>query len=118
MKYLYTGMSVLFLLFCAGIVLIRLKAFPDGGIGAVFGAPDPMIGNTVTLYSTLAVLCLFLINKEALRNHFFNALIIPLFAGGSIAVLWLIIGDLNGGVFITTRSGAAVQVNWYSLCLQ
>ena len=112
-KYLYTGMSVLFLLFCAGIVLIRLKASGEGGIGAVYGAPDPMIGNTVTLYGTLAVLCLFLINKEALRNHFFNALIIPLFAGAGIAVLWLIIGDLNGGVFILTRSGAAVQVNWY-----
>ncbi|ACU60598.1 GMC family oxidoreductase N-terminal domain-containing protein [Chitinophaga pinensis] len=112
-KYLYTGMSVLFMLFCAAIVLIRLKASPDGGIGAVYGAPDPMVGNTVTLYATLAVLCIFLINKEALRNHFFNALVIPLLAGGSIAVLWLITGDLNGGVFITTRSGAGVQVNWY-----
>lgn len=112
-KYLYTAMSVFFLLCCAGIILIRIYLPADRGIGAVFGAPDPMIGNTVTLYGTLAVLCLFLINKEALRNHFFNALIIPLFVGGSLALLWLIIGDLNGGVFIQTRTGAAVQLNWY-----
>ncbi len=83
------------------------------GISAVFGSPDPMIGNTITLYSTLALICFFLIKRERLRQHFFNALTVPLIFGSKLAILWIIIGGLAEGVFIHTRHNTDVTVDWY-----
>ncbi|MEP7142035.1 MAG: GMC family oxidoreductase N-terminal domain-containing protein [Ferruginibacter sp.] len=112
-KSLYIVMTILFICITAGIVAIRIFTDGSNGLSAVFGSPDPMIGNAATLYATLACLSSFLIKREKLRNHFFNAIIIPLLLGGALSILWLIGGDLAGGVFILTRHDGAVSVNWY-----
>ncbi|MGZ3822448.1 MAG: GMC family oxidoreductase N-terminal domain-containing protein, partial [Mucilaginibacter sp.] len=115
MQNLYKALGIVFLLLTPSIIAVRV--FTDGscGISAVFGNPDPMLGNTVTLYSTLSLIAFFLIKRDKLRQHLFNSLTVPLVFGGIVAILWLIIGDLNGGVFILTRldPATAVQADWY-----
>ena len=117
MEMLHKAMFVIFVLLVAGIVCIRI--FTDGshGLSAVYGYPDPMIGNTVTLYATLAVISFLLIKRERLRQHFFNAITVPLSFGAITAVAWIIIGGLRGGVWIYVRHGdpvtGKVAVDWY-----
>ena len=115
MQNLYRVLGYLFLLITVSIVCIRIFTGGRSGISAVFGYPDPMIGNTVTLYSTLALIAFLLVKRVSLRTHFFNTLIVPLTAGSIVAILWIIIGGLTGGVCIYTRliPQTAVQVDWY-----
>jgi|SRR5450432_168689 len=113
MEYLYKGMFGIFVLMAVSIVCIRIYTSGLNGLSAVFGSPDPMIGNTVTLYATLAIISFLLIKRERLRQHFFNALTIPLIFGSITAILWIIIGDLTTGVFIHTRQDALVRTDWY-----
>jgi choline dehydrogenase-like flavoprotein len=111
-KFLFAG----FFLLVVGIVMIRILTDGYSGIGAVYGSPDPMIGNTVTLYSTLAVICYLLIKRERLRQHFFNALTVPLIFGAITATIWIIMGGLlHKGVWIHIRhdKNTVVQVDWY-----
>jgi hypothetical protein len=113
MSYLYKAMCIIFSAFVIGIVWVRVSTRGDHGLAAVFGSPDPMIGNTVTLYATLAVISFLLIKRERLRQHFFNALTVPLIFGAMTAVAWIIIGDIRGGVLIQTRHNGYVTVDWY-----
>ncbi len=116
---LYRVLGCLFLVLAIGIIGVRVLGDGSHGIPAVFGYPDPMIGNTVTLYSTLALISFFLVKRVKLRPNFFNALIVPLTAGAAAALLWLVIGGLTGGVAIVTRPdtlampGIKVTVDWY-----
>lgn len=124
-RALYRGMGWLFAVIVAGILCTRIFGKGASGISAVFGFPDPMIGNTVTLYSTLCLLSFLQVKREQLRAFLFNALTIPIFASSALALLWLLIGGIHGGVYIVTRgqlvAGApgvgqalgVTQVDWY-----
>src|SRR5664279_1667051 len=113
MGYLYKALFVVFVLCVVGILSIRI--FTDGshGLSAVYGSPDPMIGNTVTLYTTLAVISFLLIKRERLRQHFFNAINVPLSFSAFTAIAWIIVGGMRGGVWIQTRHAGPVTVDWY-----
>jgi len=115
MQNLYMVLGFGFLAITVAIVCIRIFTCGEGEISAVFGNPDPMIGNTVTLYSTLALISFILVKRDKLRQHFFNTLIVPLSAGCIVSLLWLIIGGLSGGVFIQTRLNppTEIQADWY-----
>lgn len=113
LRYLYRAMAVIFLLTAAGIICIRLFLDGSAGISAVFGNPDPMIGNTVTLYSTLSIIAFFLVKREKLRPRLFHTLSIPLIFGGMVSLCWVLFSSMHGGVWIHTRQGTAVQANWY-----
>jgi hypothetical protein len=113
MEYLYKAMFLIFVLCVVGIICIRVFTNGNSGLAAVYGSPDPMIGNTVTLYTTLAVICFLLIKREGLRQHFFNAINVPLSFGAFTAIAWIIIGGIRGGVLIQTRHAGAVSVDWY-----
>ena len=120
MELLHKIMFVIFVLLVVGIICIRIFTNGDHGLSAVFGSPDPMIGNTVTLYSTLAVISFLLIKRERLRQHFFNAITVPLTFGAFTAIAWVIIGGLRGGVWIfirhadpVTGNPVAVTADWY-----
>jgi hypothetical protein len=114
LRYLYRGMGLAFTLIGIGIVYIRIHCKGDHGIGAVFGYPDPMIGNTVTLYSTLAIICFLQVKREQLRAYLFNPILLPIFAGSLLALVWIIAGDLHGGVWLHTRvAGVKAQADWY-----
>jgi hypothetical protein len=103
LKYLFTVLGIFFTGMVLMIVAVRLFCDGDSGIGAVFGSPDPMIGNTVTLYSTLALISFLQVRREQLRAFLFNPLIVPLLFGSLLSLIWIIAGDSTGGVFIQTR---------------
>jgi choline dehydrogenase-like flavoprotein len=121
LKYLFAGMGILFSGMVVMIVCVRLFGGGDSGLGAVFGYPDPMIGNTVTLYSTLALISFLQVKREQLRAFLFNPLVVPLLFGSLLSLVWIIVGDMGPGVFIHTRPDpltaiadpSAVQVDWY-----
>jgi hypothetical protein len=113
MEYLFKAMFAIFLLWVLAICWIRIYTHGYRGISAVYGSPDPMIGNTVTLYSTLALISFFLIKRERLRQHFFNALTVPLIFGSLVATLWVIIGGRSTGIGILTRHGSRAFADWY-----
>jgi choline dehydrogenase-like flavoprotein len=117
LEWMYKILFVGFLLVVVGIVCIRIMTTGTGGIGAIYGSPDPMIGNTVTLYSTLAVICFLLIKRERLRQHFFNALTAPLIFGAITAFFWVTVdGFLHNGIWITIHADDTipkVEVDWY-----
>lgn len=113
MRWFFAFLGIMFLLIAVAIILCRILLDGGSGIGAVFGAQDPMIGNTIILYSTLSVISFLLVRRDKLRQYFYNTLIVPLVFGGVVALLWIIIGGLHGGVWIHTRQGTSVQCDWY-----
>ncbi|WP_426672143.1 GMC family oxidoreductase N-terminal domain-containing protein [Mucilaginibacter sp. McL0603] len=115
MQNLYKVLGILFILIPVGIIYLRVFKNGKYGLPAVFGNPDPMIGNTVTLYATLAIISFLLVKRNKLREAFFNTLIVPLTCGAAVALLWLIIGGITGGVFIQTRLNppTKISVDWY-----
>ncbi|MEZ0542864.1 GMC family oxidoreductase N-terminal domain-containing protein [Fibrella arboris] len=111
--YLFRTLTAVFLLYSAGVLCIRLLGDGTSGIAAVFGSPDPMLGNTLTLAGTLSFISFLLSKRTDLRPYFFNSLVVPLLFGGLVALLWITLGDLFGDVTIQTKQGGNVLVDWY-----
>lgn len=115
---LYKVLAAGFAVFALAIVLYRVVDEGRYGFGAIFGFPDPMVGNTVTLYGTLSLLAFLQVKRRKLRDAFFNPLLVPLFFGSAVALLWVIAGDARGG-WVQTRhvneNGEPVKVPayWY-----
>ncbi|HLG32101.1 MAG TPA: GMC family oxidoreductase N-terminal domain-containing protein, partial [Ignavibacteriaceae bacterium] len=111
--HMYRALGILLLLI--SILILVLRVFTDGssGFSAVFGYPDPMLGNTIALYSTLSLISFLLIKHDKLRDHFFGLILFPLVFGSIISVLWVITGNLISSVDILTRIGNSVHADWY-----
>ena len=113
MRKMYIGVSIFFTLFALIILCFRLFGDGDGGFEAVYGSPDPQLGNTITLYSTLGFLAFLLINRHALRVYLFDIILFPLTIGSGLTLLWITIGGIVSDVTILTRTGNSVSVDWY-----
>ncbi len=111
----YIVISIMSLLFVIAALYLRL--FTDGktGLGAVFGYPDPVLGNTLTLYVTVAFISMLLASSEKLRHYMFGVLLFPFFVSNMIIIPLFIIKDLFSEFFIRTRAGTFTEVNWYFL---
>ena len=108
--FVIAGVSVLIALFA---VYMRLFTDGESGLQAVFGYPDPTLGNTLTLYITTAYLSVLLGYSEKLRHYLFGVLLFPFFTATIITVPLFIFKDIFGEFLIQTRSGGLVEVNWY-----
>ena len=97
------------------LLALYLRLFKDGnsGLDAIFGYPDPSLGNSLTLYLTVFYLSVLLALSEKLRHYFFGVLIFPLFIGIVITIPLFIFKDISGEFLIQTRAGKLVEVNWY-----
>jgi len=97
------------------LLALYLRIFTDGksGLDAVFGYPDPTLGNTFTLYLTVAFISILLAISEKLRHYLFGVLLFPFFVGIIITIPLFIIKDISGDFLIKTRTGSNVEVNWY-----
>lgn len=96
---------------------LYLRFFTDGksGLDAVFGYPDPVLGNTLTLYITVAYISFLLASSEKLRHYLFGVLLFPFFVSTLIIIPMFIIKDVFSELFIMTRAGTFAEVNWYFL---
>lgn len=112
-KMLYGAMSAFFILLVVVVVWIRLKGHSEYGIGAIFGNPDPLISNSITMYGTLATIFYFQIKREQLRAYLFNPVLIPIMGCSVLAFIWLTVVGSHHGLYIVTRNHARVQVDWF-----
>lgn len=94
---------------------LYLRLFTDGrsGLEAVFGYPDPVLGNTLTLYVTVAFVSLLLASSEKLRHYLFGVLLFPFFISNLIIIPMFVIKDVFSEFIIMTRAGTYTSVNWY-----
>ena len=115
--YLFRALAIGLLIYTVGVLCIRLFGDGETGLSAVFSSPDPMLGNTLTLSSTLGFIAFLLIKRVHLRPYFFNSLVVPMLFGGLVSLLWITVGDMVGEVVIETRSGGPVAVDWYFMLI-
>jgi hypothetical protein len=109
----YNAIAVISVLMAAGGILFRFFADGNSGLGAVYGYPDPTLGNTTTLYLTTALISFLLAKNEKLRDYLFGVLLFPFFIGIAATIPWMIIGNIFSDVVIRTRSNMLVSVDWY-----
>jgi hypothetical protein len=94
------------------VIWLRVKTSGASGISAVFGYPDPQIGNSLTMFTTMSLLAFLMARRVKLRDYLLGVLLfgfaVTLVGNG----LWSILGPLLGRG-ILTRNGVMVQVDWY-----
>jgi choline dehydrogenase-like flavoprotein len=98
------GMGGFCAAYAAGMILIRGFEAPGSPLGAVFGAPDPFLTNSVTKYAGLATIFFFVSGSTSLRRYLLHPLITAL----SIGVIASFIFALMGETTIITRLGTSV----------
>jgi len=100
-----------------GMVLLALyfRLFTDGssGLGAVYGYPDPSLGNTLTLYFTISFLAFILAKSLVLRKYLYGILLFPFFIGSAAAVIIYFVMEYLNELTITTRGGSFIRPDWY-----
>lgn len=100
-----------------GMVILALyfRLFTDGsgGLGAVYGYPDPSLGNTLTLYFTISFLAFILAKSLVLRKYLFGILLFPFFIGSIAAIIIYFVIEFLSDLTIVTRDGSLVNPDWY-----
>src|SRR5262249_1736962 len=94
LQMLYRLMGWIFALSAWGLAVIRLWQKDLCALGAIFGYPDRMIVNTVTLYSPLAFLSFTQVRREHLPARLFNPTVLPILFGSLLALVWILIGGM------------------------
>ncbi|HSB09918.1 MAG TPA: GMC family oxidoreductase N-terminal domain-containing protein [Blastocatellia bacterium] len=95
------------------VILLRVRANGSSGLGAVFGYPDPQLGNTVTMAATMSLLSFLMARRVKLRDYLLGVLLFGLVLKVAGEGLWSIAGPLTG-IGIQTRIPSVVaQVDWY-----
>lgn len=122
MNYLFKVLGIALVLFSLLVLAIRLFTDGSSGISAVYGYPDPMVGNTIILYGTLGLISLLLVKRDKLRNSFFSLIFFPLAFGSIVFLLWIIVGNFISTVSIAIRDYVIVDgvkqhltitIDWY-----
>ena len=115
--YVFAALCATFFL---SVLYYRFFSDPGRGLGAIYGFPDPQVGNTLTKYGTLALMAFLMARREGLREKLVRLILVPYSVNLVCSALWLLFGDMTGGLAINTRSvdlgsGAriAASVDWY-----
>lgn len=115
-RIMYTAIGI----YCTamvGVVLVsRLVLSSRSDLGAIYGHPDPFVGNTVTLFGTMALIAFMLVRRNRLRRILFGVLLFPLTGGVILTTIWFIIGSITSSMDFDPRSGSPpVSADWYYL---
>ncbi|MCI0489622.1 MAG: GMC family oxidoreductase N-terminal domain-containing protein [Blastocatellia bacterium] len=110
-RIFFYSLAAALLLIAIAAILLRILCDGSSGLGAVYGYPDPQLGNTVTRYATLSLLAFLMAGRERLRDYLFGVLLFGFVITLLGSVLWLIVGGMKSGVEIKTR----VITEWYAL---
>lgn len=105
----YHAIGVLLLLFIPLALFYRLWTDGTTGLCAVFGFPDPMLCNTLTMASTMSALGFILAEREKLRSYLFGVLLFGFMVTVLVTVPWLLFGN----PVIETRGWGQVLVFSY-----
>ncbi len=94
------------------VVYLRVERSGTRGLGAVFGYPDPQLGNTITMFTTMSLLAFLMARRVKLRDYLFGILLFGFFITFTGELVWSIVGSITGRG-IVTRSGSVAYVDWY-----
>jgi hypothetical protein len=125
-RILFYGLGAALALMISGLILLRVRpGIADSlskisailgaicnDIGNVYGYPDPQLGNTITLLTTMSLLAFLMARRIKLRNYLLGVLLVSFaitFIGKGI---WSIAGPILG-IGIKTRGGGLIFVDWY-----
>ncbi|MBK8983024.1 MAG: GMC family oxidoreductase [Ignavibacteria bacterium] len=108
--YITSAVSLLMVMFA---LYFRLFDEGDSGLGAVYGYPDPSLGNTLTLYFTISFIAFILAKSQVLRRYLYGILLFPFLVGTISAVIIFIIKDILTELTIMTRTGQPADADWY-----
>lgn len=101
-----------------GIALYaRLYANPNGGLGAIYGGPDPLVSNSITKYGTVALLCWFASRNSAIREILAPILAVTFAVGALSSLVWPLVGPLLTGALVRLPDPppgqpGAVAIDW------
>jgi choline dehydrogenase-like flavoprotein len=94
------------------VIWLRVKTSGASGISAVFGFPDPQLGNTITMFVTMSLLAFLMARRVKLRDYLQGVLVFALAVTVVGNGLWSIAGPWLGRG-ILTRGGVMAPVDWY-----
>ena len=112
-KWFYYGIFASMTGVGVAVIVIRFACEPNHTLGVLYGFPDPQVSNTLTMYFTIAALCFLIAEREALRERLVGVLIIGFSISCLLSGVWLLVGDLFGGVVIHTRDGHKGYADWF-----
>lgn len=108
-KIVFSGLTIICILIGMSMLAFRIWGNPTEGWGLIFSAPDPMLGNTITLFVSWAAISLLLINRISLRQHFTNLIIFPMVLGAILGLVWIVFADVK----IINQYGIFQHIDWY-----
>ncbi len=116
-KILFIVIAIMSVLLAAASLIVRFTSNGESGPGIIYGYPDPALGNTLTLYLTVAFISLLLSVSQKLRYYLFGVLIFPFFVGVIVTIPVFVVKDIFSNVFIITRGGNLAVADWYFMLL-
>ncbi len=109
-RYTVIGVGVGAVLGLALILAVRLCSVFAQSWGAMFTAPDPGLGNALTLYAALAALAFLMAGSQAVRDHLTSVMTASLLAVALMALVLLAVGELTltGSPTVSLRGPTSV----------
>ncbi|MGH9825151.1 MAG: GMC family oxidoreductase N-terminal domain-containing protein, partial [Blastocatellia bacterium] len=112
-KWFFYAFAALMALLIPAFLGLRLFGGGESGPAAVFGYPDPQLGNTITMLATMSVIGLLLSRRERLREYLTAVLALGLIITLAGKALYVPSSEFLGHNRIYTRNGTATTVDWY-----
>jgi choline dehydrogenase-like flavoprotein len=113
-RVVYIVLGFGWLAFIYGVLYARFALDPFKGFGLVYGFPDPQVSNTITMFTTLAVIAFLSARDPELREHFHPVVSGSLFFGVVCSLIWLLVGDAMTGLSLANRENLnAGYADWY-----
>ena len=112
-KGFFYCLAALMALLIPAFLLLRLFGGGETGLAAVFGYPDPQLGNTITMLATMSVIALLLARREQLREYLTAVLVLGLAITLIGKALYVPVSQILGTNRIFLRNGTTTTVDWY-----
>src|SRR5262249_3152294 len=112
-RLLFYAISASLALMIPGFLLLRIEGDGTSGLSAVFGYPDPQLGNTITLLATMSLVSLLLGLRKRLREYQVPVLLLGFVVTMVCKAAYVPLASILGRNRIITRTGAITTADWY-----
>src|SRR5262249_30977176 len=112
-RLLFYAISASLALMIPGFLLLRIEGDGTSGLSAVFGYPDPQLGNTITLLATMSLVSLLLARRKRLREYLVPVLLLGFVVTMVCKAAYVPLASILERNRIITRTGATTTVDWY-----
>ncbi len=114
LNWAFWGIGILALLMIGVAFYLRFHGYPNTPLRAIFHGPDPTLGNAVTMYTAIIVLCFLMVKNERLSYYLIGTLLRGYFIRIAGALIWLTVAN----VAIETETGQIIDIqSWFTFSL-